>query len=382
MTVRKKLRAWALSLLILSLLIPATLAAGSHADAPVAGDDESVILFTLGNRDEVTWGGATARQTITTRNNDCRVVEFGGPEILVFAAFEAGEPRPLGHVKDGFGVLGVNDGLGEPCGRVLAGQSIAVSLGSAVSGHLMTAVDIDLELKFGALVEISYLHGGVLVASDQFSSSDSRADDGPDSKDGDNYRYPFRPTTGSGDQLYFDTVVFTAAAGSFSLEGGADLASNNDPGAFGSLDPSSKSSQFAVVPVFDGEITCQDELLIDDGNNVFGTLKMHSMEIDEEWIAEGCPLKPYFAFATDDTIGFIPVLEGTRARYTIEVTALEQAITMLGGQITSLEVLYDPEGGTPTTPLQALRRSARNRPHRSWLPSVLDAGRHRTSSGR
>lgn len=346
MAIRKRTRVWATGALLIALLVPAGLAAGSHSDTAVSAGDASVILLTLGKDDVITWESLS--QGITTSNTDCQVVDFGGDQILTLTAIGGA----LGHVKDGFGVLGPNDGSGEPCGRVTPGEAISVALGSDVSGHLMSAVDVDLELKFNASVAISFQHEGVEVASDTFSPG-AGSDDGPDSKDGDNYRYFHRPVS-NGSPVYFDEVVFSTNTGSFSLEGGADLANNRDSNAFGQLDPSSRSSQFEIVPVFDGEITCQDELVIDEGSLVSGSIKMHSMEIEGIWAIDECPLKPYFAFATDDTIGFIPVLEGTRARYTIEAEALEQAITQMGGLITSLEALYDPEGDAdPAQPLMA-----------------------------
>lgn len=345
-TTTRRGRAVALSALIVAILLPAGLAAGSHEGSVTAGDDGSVILLTMGPRDRVTWEGLS--QGITTSNNDCLVATFAAsPQILEVSAIGG----QLGHVKDGFGVRGPGDGAGEPCGRVTPGQAISVKLGSAVQGHLMTAIDVDLELKFNAAVETTFKHSGTTVATNVFNPT-SGPDDGPDSKDGDNYRYFHRPMVG-GQQVYFDEVVLSAESGAFSLEGGADLASNNEPNAFGQLDTSSKSSQFEVVPVFDGEITCQDVVVISEGGDVSGLLKMHSMDSDG-WSVEDCLLKPYFSFATDDTIGFIPVLEGTSARYTIDVEATGQTITMLGGVITSLEALYDPEGDpNPTRPLQA-----------------------------
>lgn len=319
-----------------------------------------MILLTMGRTDRVTWEDLT--QGITTRNNDCLVADFASdPQILDVTA-GGGQ---LGHVKDGFGVMGPSDGAGEPCGRVTPGESISVALGSAASDYLMTAVDIDLELKFNAEVKIEYFHGVSRVHLDSFSPMGG-SDDGPDSKDGDNYRYFHRPMTSgeTPEQIYFDRVVFSAVSGSFSLEGGADLESNDAPEAFGQLDPTSKSSQFEVVFAFDGEITCQDTLGIsdDDVPDVSGQLVMHAMLFDhdedtgtpDEWVTENCRFKPYNAGVTFDTLTFIPELADTVARYTIVITLTNEAITGgSDGQVTSLFMTYDPAGGEPTTPLQA-----------------------------
>lgn len=361
MSSRSSGRAWALGALIAALLVPAGMAVGSHDGDPVlAGGDPSVILLTMGRTDQVTWDDLT--QAITTKNNDCLVAGFAGdPQILdVTAAGGA-----LGHVKDGFGVFSALDGAGEPCGRVTPGESISVALGAAAADYLMTAVDVDLELKFTAKVKVEYLHLGVEVHEHVFAPMES-SDDGPDSKDGDNYRYFHRPMT-SGEtpqQIYFDEVVFSAVTGAFSLEGGADLVTNDQPVAFGQLEPTSKSSQFEVVLAFDGEITCQDTLEIsdDDVPEVSGELVMHSMFFDhdedtetpDQWVTDNCRLKPYNAGVTIDTLTFIPELADTLARYTIVITLSDEAITGgADGQVTSLFMTYDPEGGEPTTPLDA-----------------------------
>lgn len=351
LTTKKKLRVAALGALITGLLLPAGLAVGSHDDIVVDPDGgTSVVLLTLGKRDQVTWNGLT--QGITTRNNDCLAVSFAPtPQLLVVSAI-GGE---LGEVKDGLGVRGPNDGSGEPCGRVSApDQAISVTLGQALEGHVMAAVDLDLELKFNAEVEATFLLGGHQVGLDVFNPSEG-SDDGPDSKDGDNYRYFHRPMN-NGQPVYFDQVVLRAAAGAFSLEGGADLASNDEPDAFGQLDPTSKSSQFEVVPAFDGEITCQDIVPISVGGvPVSASVIMHAMKVgDGAWDIGCTERKPYNAGVTFDSVLFVPELEGTTARYTMEVTLVDQEITGSAGQVTSLIALYDPEGNPdPTKPLLA-----------------------------
>ncbi|HEX9762974.1 MAG TPA: hypothetical protein VGA97_07745, partial [Acidimicrobiia bacterium] len=198
---------------VAAVLVPAGLAAGSHGADPAINGDPSVILLTLGRPDEVTWGDDT--QSISTRNNDCLVVDFADPpEILVVT----GIGGQLGQVKDGLGVKSAGDGSGEPCGRVEAedGEAISVALGSHLDGYLMSAIDVDLELKFNAAVEVSFFHEGFEVASDEFSPMGG-SDDGPDSSDGDNYRYVFDPD----DPVYFDEVEFRPTSGALSLEGGA-----------------------------------------------------------------------------------------------------------------------------------------------------------------
>jgi hypothetical protein len=332
-----------------AVLLPASFAAGSHGETLVDGSEPSVVLLTLGSQDHVKWEGLT--QGITTRRNDCLAVSFAeSPQLLVVSAIGG----QLGEVRDGLGVAGPQDGSGEPCGRVSPGQAISVALGSRLDDYLMTAIDVDLELKFSAAVDVTYLHAGQVVATDVFSPT-SGPDDGPDSKDGDNYRYFHRPMNGS-DQVYFDEVTLAAISGAFSLEGGADLATNTEPNAFGQLDPTSKSSQFEIVPTFDGEITCGDVVVVDneDVPGVVGEVTLHSVQTDDVWATDDCPPKPYNDGVTFDTISFVPDLSGTTARYTIVITLEEQEITGSAGQITSLFMLYDPEGNPdPGEPLEA-----------------------------
>ena len=125
----------------------------------------------------------------------------------------------LGIVKDGLGVKSQGDGNSGPCGQAEAddGEGIAIALGSALSGYLIQAIDVDLELKFNAEVEITYRHDGQFVASDTFDGMGS--DDGPDSADLDNYRYNSEE---EGIDAFFDEVVFMATTGAFSLEAGVD----------------------------------------------------------------------------------------------------------------------------------------------------------------
>lgn len=323
-----------------AVLVPAGMAGGSQEASPAAAGDASIVHLTFGNgpNDRVTWGDAT--QDITTKNNDCLSVSFDDPDGADLLNVDAIGGQ-LGEVKNGLGVKSANDGAGEPCGRVEAddGEALSVMLGSDLADYTMTAIDLDLELKFGATVVVEYLHDGQLVDSDTFDPSDA-SDDGPDSNDGDNYRYFYRPD-GS-----FDEVILKPIVGAMSLEGGADGTENSS-----NLDTTRNSSQFEVIKTFDGEITCGDEVTISEaGVDVSGVVTMHSMEFDPEgeqtldWYTTGCLLKLYNDDVTDTELFFLPELEDTSARYTLEVTALNQAVTTSNGQVTSLIMDYSPSG--------------------------------------
>lgn len=333
-----------------AVIVPAGLAAGSHDQQPVIVGNTSVVLLNLGETDNVT--GLDQTQSITTRRNKCTPVTFGtSPELLTVTPIGG----DLGIVKDGLGVKSQGDGNSGPCGQAEAddGEGIAIALGSALSGYLIQAIDVDLELKFNAEVEVTYRHDGQFVASDTFDGMGS--DDGPDSADLDNYRYNSEE---EGIEAFFDEVVFVAIAGAFSLEAGADGTEN------GLLDTSNNSSQFEIVKAFEGEITCGEsaDIGIPGVDTTYGTVTMHALDLDASSPGVGweiteppCIMKPYNSATAEAALAFLPELENSEARYTLEVTVENQAITQdTSGTITSLLAVYNisgdlsfPTGGTP-----------------------------------
>ena len=349
-----------------AVIVPAGLAIGSHDSATVAGGDPSVVLLTLkkGNGDQAAWvvdGTTVQTQSIGLANNNCLTVNFAASPDLLEVNAHGGA---LGHVKEGFGVKSASDGGGEPCGRIEAsdGESLSVSLGSSLDGYLMSAIDVDLEVKFNALVEVTFLHDDSVVDVATVPQVPG-SDDGPDSSD--NIRFAWRPGVDGdgGGQKYFDTVLFTPIAGSFSLEGGQDAPFN------GSLLAGNRSSQFEVVQTFDGQITCGDDVGIgSEGSLVstYGTLTLHAMDLDStvatenEWLVAECLMKLYNAEAGIDALSFNPLLEDTGARYTLEVTVPNQPIVVApgptppAGTITSLIAEYWTSGSVSFPPSSTL----------------------------
>lgn len=340
---------------LVAALIPTGLAIGSHEGDQQAAEDSSVVLLTLGYHDEVSWEGNI--QNISSKHNKCLSVSFGtDPELLDVTPIGGA----LGLYKDGLGVKSRRDGYGSPCGRVEAyrGEALSVALGDALDGYLMSAIDVDLELKHNAVVDVRFKHEGVSVAETRFDPMGG-SDDGPDSKDGDNYRFYFRPMDGY-DPILFDEVVFVAKKGAFSLEGGADLRHNHQPSAFGRLDPTSKSSQFEVVPRFDGQINCGELVFIEEAEfpDVFGELTLHSMELDDEsdpgWSVGNCRPKFYNDDIGEDNLLFLPSSDDSRARFTIRIRLRNQPIESdSSGQVTTLVMLYNAAGDL--TALQPVR---------------------------
>jgi hypothetical protein len=345
------------ALALVAALLPAGLAAGSHDGSSPTTGDPSVVSLALGATDQVTWMSTTP-QTISGRNN-CTVT-FGGSQLLVFTP-TGGQ---LGLVKDGLGVKSTGDGTGEPCGRVEAsdGEKISVALGSALGDYLMTAIDVDLELKFNASVTVKFYHEGTEIVAARVTgwTGSGGSDDGPDSGDGDNFRFYARPTAG-GNPILFDKVEFVPTSGAISLEGGADGTDPSDIDGNGVLD-ADNFSKFEVARSFDGQITCGDTAEIENEAvpGVLGVVTMFSMQFDPEgsdpmdWYVSECLLKPYSDDVTEDSVFFVPELENTSGRYKITITAEDQDIITDGdGQVASLFMLYDPEGDSePTVPLQ------------------------------
>lgn len=328
---------------MLATVIPTAFAQEAPGpNGPVPGGDESVLYLTRGSSDFFEWEGEF--ENIRTRNNDCTAITFSGDDLVTVEALGG----VLGDVKDGFGVLSASDGSGEPCGRIDApDQSVAVELSGLLSDYAMSRVDLDLELKFSAVATLSfYADGQQLTPSSVLRSVDGdpedivdgvvtfdpdslTGDNGPDSKDGDNYRVYAEPLdncetvegTTTCDPLFFDRIVISATEGAVSLEGGADLVTNNpDPTSFGQIDPASLSSQFGVQRVYDGTLDCGDSVTVGDGvDTPKGTFTR------VQYPAGDCVLKVYDLSTSFEAgvnqIDFAPSADVT-ARYTADLASV------------------------------------------------------------
>ena len=114
----------------------------------------------------------------------------------------------------------VGEGTGTPCGRVDGpSQALTLRLGGVLAGKLISFAELDIEGKFNVTVLAQAYQGTNLVGSDQ-KKTGTNSDSGPDSGDGDNYRWRIEP------RMPFDRLVLsvdpTTPNGAFSLEGGAD----------------------------------------------------------------------------------------------------------------------------------------------------------------
>lgn len=333
--IRLRLAMMAALATVVAVLVPATLAIGADGD-PVTGEP-SIILLKLGPTNEITW--ETETQAITTKRNKCKPVSLGSDPQLLVATPTNGD---LGYNDAGLGVAGQGEGNSGKCAQVNADamEGLSIALGTELSGYAMNAVDLDLELKFDASIRVSYLLDGDEVASDLFDGVG--ADDGPDSADGDNYRYN---SVDRGIDALFDEVDFVPENGAFTLETGAD---GTEDGALAN----NAYSQFQVVPVYDGEITCgvDNGITIHDAafSDSSATVVMRSLNLDMSgWDSLCEELKPYNDAVASDSLSFLPDDPASPARYTMTLAAENQVITSdpsAPGAITSLSMQYSALG--------------------------------------
>src|SRR5690606_22702649 len=194
---RSKPGALVLGILVVALLLPAGLATGTGWKNKDKGGSENVVLLTLGKSNHVQWG--SLEQAISSKGG-CNKPSLGKRDILDVTA--GGGSLTL--KNDGFGVK-AQTAWG--CDTVDKGESLTVSMGKALEGLIMSALDVDLAVSKYARIEISFRRDGAEVASATFQPGVY--------KDGTNVRYFSRPMSG-GKPIFFDEVVFKAKKGWFS----------------------------------------------------------------------------------------------------------------------------------------------------------------------
>jgi hypothetical protein len=343
----KRRRARTLSfgaLALLAALVPATIAFGTHSDfsGVVPG---GVVVLQMGNgptADQVVYGSET--QNITTSRSSCTAVDDSFEDAWLLNIADGPAGSSLGEAKDQIGVQSGSDGNGENCVRTAPGETMTITLGDKfASGTVMGGFDLDVQLKFNSEIQATTVRGGLPQDTLTFTG-EGLSDNGPDSED--NRRWAHIAARGK----EFDTIVLTAVEGTFSIGGGKNLA---EPGVFVT---SSKGSQFAIGPVFDGEINCEpgtNSVRIDDPavEDVVGVVTMHSLNLGSVWDADCSVKKPYDELVTESSLLFAPVLEESLARYTMILTLEDQPITTdADGQTTSLIMEYnDGFGGGDKT---------------------------------
>ncbi|MCL1593938.1 MAG: DUF11 domain-containing protein, partial [Actinomycetia bacterium] len=212
---------------VVGMLVTALLAVGSVAVGVALTDSPDTIVLVLdGDTNQFEYGTALT-QEVTLGRNACSVSDssLNGPimEISATTYNKQGrvvDPAPIGLVEDGLGVNEKGNGNGQDCGRVdfLGGDSseaLTLSLGSSISGQMISSVDFDFEAKFDARVRIEFLRGTTVIDTMEEDLSEG-SDSGPDSKFRD--KYSLAASTPMG---LFDGVRISMVTGSVSLEGGA-----------------------------------------------------------------------------------------------------------------------------------------------------------------
>ena len=129
----------------------------------------------------------------------------------------------LGLVGHSLGVQIRGEGNGTPCGQANGpSQALDLKLAGSLAGSVMDYAELDVEGKFGVTVKAELKKGGVTVRTETLPTGGP--DSGPDSADGDNFRWRLPASTST--PVFFDEIKLsidsTTPTGAFSLEGGND----------------------------------------------------------------------------------------------------------------------------------------------------------------
>jgi hypothetical protein len=198
-------------------------------------------------------GGYTAGTPAAISVSKCNA-SVGGP--LSITTTPAPPTGALGFFDDEFGVQVKGEGTGTPCGRVDGtSQALTLQLTGALATNEFDFAELDVEVKFGGTVRAELYFGTQLVRVETLATS-GVADSGPDSADGDNYRFRL-PAVGA--TAVFNKIVLkldpSTPGGAFSLAGGND-GTTPQPGGLGAT-LNTSDSLFHITDV-DGTLNCGD----------------------------------------------------------------------------------------------------------------------------
>ena len=194
--------------------------------------------------------GASTQTTNIVPGQGCKVSLADGSLASVTVSPSNGS---LGLVADGLGVRQNNEGNGQPCGQVNGtGQSITIALAGDLANRTIDRAELDIEGKFGVTVRAEMFMGATSVGTATLPTG-LTSDSGPDSADGDNFRFAF------GDGAIFNKVKLsvdpTTPAGAFSLEGGAD---GTEAGPIGATLTENQSDSIFRITNAEGVLDCGD----------------------------------------------------------------------------------------------------------------------------
>jgi hypothetical protein len=222
---------------------------------------------------------------------------------------------------------------GTPCGQVNLGESLTLTLGTALNGYLFTEADLDIEAKFGTTVQATLFRGGDSVGTSQFT--DTLPDSGPNCSGCNNWSFNIQ-SANPFDTIKLEPVSSSNPNAAFTLEGGQGnpfrAAPQGSTGLRASL--GTRQSVFKLTIPATGTLDCTD-------NNTSGDITGNGIVTSVERLgnADGseCVAVPYSLTTGDHTVSFRKDLgTQTSAQFLLDVTWPE-------------ETAIDPPGTTHTT---------------------------------
>jgi hypothetical protein len=205
-------------------------------------------------------GGYTAGTPAPITERRCQASTSG---VMAVASTPAPSQGRVGLVDTGLGVVVKGEGQGTPCGRVDGtGQALTLTPDVGASA-VFDFAELDVEAKGGATLRAELRLGGALQATETIATGGP--DSGPDSADGDNFRW--RVPSVDGPTVYFDEIVLrvdpSTPTAAFSLEGGGD-GTAPEPGGLGDQ-LATTDTLFHLVDA-DGVLDCGDAVSAGGGD--------------------------------------------------------------------------------------------------------------------
>jgi hypothetical protein len=234
---------------------------------------------------------------------------------LVTLSLPAGSPSQsaVGFFGDSLGVKARGEGSGQPCGRIDGtSQTLILALtGPTVGTYEIDYAELDVEGKFNGTAKAVMYLDGTIVGTETLGTG-TGSDSGPDSGDGDNYRWLLATDSG----VPFDEVRLTVDAatpgGAVSLEGGAD---GTAPGPLGVSLANTTDSLFHLVDI-DGVLDCGDTASETEAGDASAVL-----DRDENIGGAPCVPIPYVLRSGNDNVELLKDLgDQTAAQFSITIT--------------------------------------------------------------
>jgi len=289
---------------------------------------DGYLLLDLGSPDRFEYRTTEAprlasktQQITQSSTNKCQVSPTSGGLVSLIPT--GGD---VGLITDGLGTRAKNGGTN--CGQITGTQSLSVKLGTDLAGKAISRAEVDVESKFACSLRVTWNYKGVVLATEKYTLS-TRADCGPDSGSNDNTRVRISAPSGGADE-----VVFSAAQGAVSIEGGVESPALTTEDTLGTL-LNTKASVFEIVE-YDGVLDCEGT-----GANVYRENDVTLTRVDPDSL-ECVPIA--FALSrVDDEVTFAKDL-GTQtfAEFTLDLT-WEPEPSTYPGRVTEIDY-FDGRG--------------------------------------